>query len=499
MKSLKAEEAKVITHEKDVEAANALIENGNYQQALEQCKELWQDISSNIIMKPLRKKIKLLCCISSLEEKLGNYQSSISWLDIAEKLLPTFNEMAQLEKFNLYIRKASTLIELRRYSDSDNLLQKAQEISSKIGSISIENVEFLETQGELLLRKGHYEEALQRLQQAREIVVNFDNGLLLTSVETRIARALTAKGRYSEALELFRSILKWRVENLRDGHPDIGDIYYRLGILYGLVGKYDEAIKNSALSLEITKKAFGEAHPKVADIYLAQGDNYRLMQNFQLALELTNKSLEIRIKIYGITNPILSMNYNNLGVIYLNQGMNELALYNFQKSLNLKIEHYGANHPDIALSYNNIGLIYSKEGNLDKALQNYHQALRIHQISRDEDHPYIMSSYTDISWIYILQKKLNDALKYCKKPLRSKKNLADKSRKVLGVAYYYHGYVFELSDNVEGAQRSFQKSKIMTAQMNLPDSHQFVKALSHLSKTSEMKSAKNQYLDCKFI
>jgi tetratricopeptide (TPR) repeat protein len=233
----------------------------------------------------------------------------------------------------------------------------------------------------LLLCLGRYQEALE---MARAVLKDMEQNPALgpshpDTLNSRylVANILGALGHYEEALEMARAVLKDREQNpaLGPNHPDTLNSRYLVANILELQGRYEEALEMARAVLKDREQnpALGPSHPDtlrsrqlVADILKSQG-------RYEEALEMARAVLKDREQnpALGPNHPDILRSRHLVADILKLQGRYEEAL-EMARGVAKDMEQnqaLGPNHPDTLRSRQLVADIVKLQGRYEEALE----------------------------------------------------------------------------------------------------------------------------------
>ena len=324
----------------------------------------------------------------------GEYFEALELIAIMKK----WEYLSKKDLMKIYLNEATIFLDLGRYKESLEAIEKVRADSQKSGFREIE-FQALLVLSKTLVYMGRFRESLNIL---LEIELKFDAELKDESVfyKTRRARFLRLKG-----------------------------------ICYRATGENELASSSMLESLKIAESLEDKLEiSKSLDRYAMQIHP----TDTEEALRLLKRSLEIRKEIKN--NYFLGQTFNRLGIVYLRKGMLEESLSYYQRSLDIT-EPY-RNKDFQAITIMNIGTIYENQGRLNKALEMYIKSLNL---SREVDNKNMISaSLYNLSAIYRQRGELDKALGYQEECLAEFKELnylngIAASLHNIGIIYYHKG------------------------------------------------------------
>lgn len=226
--------------------------------------------------------------------------------------------------------------------------------------------------GEIWLKKGNGEKAIEYFEKAKELVeANSDpNPSVLGQTYNNIAVALWSMGKSSQALQYHQVALQNR-EKL-DNPLEVAASLNNIGLVY--------ASSQPELAIEYyekAKKIYEEASlpDKIATSYVNIGLAYSNLQDYNGALSNLNEALDIRVENSGVNSTAVAFVNLSLASVFLATKDYRFAIEYAQKSLVIYKNKYGATHPEIATTYNLLGSAYIAEAHLEEGKEKFQNAI----------------------------------------------------------------------------------------------------------------------------
>ena len=212
---------------------------------------------------------------------------------------------------------------------------------------------FLEN-SRLLKLFGKWDYALQILEEALEISKSKDKiyGELLDS----IGSILVNKGDYNLASEKLNQALE--IQNELGDRSGIASTLVNMGNIHGLKGEYDDALEKYNEALEIQNELGDRSG--IASTLVNMGNIHGLKGEYDNALEKYNDALEIQNKLgdrSGIANNLV-----NMGIIHQSKGEYDDALEKYNNAL--EIQNELGDRSGIAMTNAQLGVFYRKKRDL---------------------------------------------------------------------------------------------------------------------------------------
>jgi tetratricopeptide (TPR) repeat protein len=339
---------------------NALIQQGNHEEALGKIEELSQKEEL-----PLHNRLEnqLLNCEILLEKGENN-----ECLELAQKTKETArqNGLTTFEN-KTTILEANALIGLGQINESLELISL---IESEDISADEVRAQLLRVKGIAMRRKGELDTALEHLTEALTLYQRLrKKDFPIAGLYNAIGIIHASKGALDKAAEFLQESLA-KYEGLGNERPTF-KIMNNLGMMHSYRGDLDRALEYLNRALELNEE-YGSAQTEAAmlsnlgNIYTSKGELTLALEYIQRALK-SYEELESKINI--------GESLNNLGAIYLEIGDLKEAESAFNRGL--EIFEDLENDLEISLIMNNLGQIYTMGGELDRSITYYKKALTL--------------------------------------------------------------------------------------------------------------------------
>lgn len=259
-------------------------------------------------------------------DKAANLESAIHSFNQAVLADPGF-ALAFSALGEAYWAKYRLDRDTRWIGEAEKNCRRAAELSNKIPAVYV-------TLARVHNGRGHYNLALEEIQQALKLEPNGADALLTE------AEIYTSMGRHDEAESIYR-----RATTLR---PEYWGGYYEMGAFYFRMQRFQDASAQLEHVLELT--------PDNAVAHFALGGVLQMLSRFQEAESHLKKSIELQ--------PTYAA-YNNLGVLYYNQRRWTDAISATRKALDVNANDWR--------TWSNLGLAYEwlgRKSEADEAFRN---------------------------------------------------------------------------------------------------------------------------------
>lgn len=223
---------------------------------------------------------------------------------------------------------------------------------------------------------GKWDEALQRLAQARSPATESADRFLQARRQFLIGRVSRDQRTFAEALSA--------LEAARTGYSDAGnqtglcETLIEIGICHYFQGEYAQA-EAVLLQAEELVRMIGDQRMmasvlhNTANVYFDTG-NYERCQTYYEESLVLSRALDDRAK--------MASTINNLGILASYQGDLATTLRHYQEALAIRREI--GDRLGIGVSLNNLGIVYKDMGDLEQATSYYEGSLLIHQENNDQ-------------------------------------------------------------------------------------------------------------------
>jgi tetratricopeptide (TPR) repeat protein len=282
-----------------------------------------------------------------------------------------------------------------------------------------ERAKALKYMGEILVREGEYEKAIESFEKAMEIQP--ENS---TEIMGKIAEAYTQMGDYNRALKTIEMAMKMADKK------NMGKILRIKGSVLYRKGEYDDAMKVLEEALDILgengeDQEVGSVIRAIGNIYFARGEYDRAMDYYKRALSWPNEGLSGK-----------AMSLNNMGVIEVKLGNYEKAAEDFREAL--KIRERVGDQWGIAMFLSNLGVVHSESGDYKTAMDYFQRSLKIRRKIGDRWGEAM--SLNNIGMLNLDMGEYLKAIEYFREALKIRESIGDKGGKAAslnttGMAY----------------------------------------------------------------
>ncbi len=215
--------------------------------------------------------------------------------------------------------------------------------------------------GNMIFKKGKYDEAMSLYESVKNIAKENDNLRLYSKAVGGIGTLYFLKGQFDKALNNYNKAMQiynklGDDEGYKKMISNIGTIYYRKGDFDKAMKYYDEAKKYS-----YKLDAISSLEENIGNLYLEKGDYDKAMKYYKKSITSKKKLGDKR----GYARTV-----GNLGNVYVKKKDQDNALKCYQELKQISKEL--GDKRGYAIAIGNIGNIHLERGESEKALKNYH-------------------------------------------------------------------------------------------------------------------------------
>ncbi|MCF6351643.1 MAG: CHAT domain-containing protein [Cyclobacteriaceae bacterium] len=235
---------------------------------------------------------------------------------------------------------------------------------------------YLNLVGEIWLKKGNGEKALDYFKKAQRLEEKEENTdpRLLGKTYNNIALALWSMGKNTQALQYHQVALQNR-EKLNDPLAEAASLN-NIGIVYTST-QPDLAITYFEKAKEIYEKE--KLEDKMATSYVNIGLAYKFREDYNEALSNLNKALDLRVKLNGKNSTAVAFVYSSLASVFYATEDFRFCIDYANKALKIYKSNYGHKHPEIATTYNLLGGAHFAEAKMLGQKDKYQEAIQSYQ------------------------------------------------------------------------------------------------------------------------
>ena len=194
-------------------------------------------------------------------------------------------------------------------------------------------------------------------------------------------------GYYPGALYNYKKAQNVFEKHLPSNDSKIGDIWNDLWFIYYRLKQYDDSIFAGKKYLEFLKNVLPSSHIDIAEAYVQIACLYQLKKDFLNAIENYRRALIIQLEYLPETCSKTIKTLYSLGMSYDLSNQYEESLMAFYECLEYQLNILPSAHIDVLETYNSIALAYFKLKRFDEAFQNFEICLFIQITLLPPDHP----------------------------------------------------------------------------------------------------------------
>lgn len=203
--------------------------------------------------------------------------------------------------------------------------------------------------GLVLHGAGRYEEAVQELRAALEMLESQEDPLRLATVHNNIGAALAMQHEFADAEQAYRSALRLRLDVLGEDHPLVAETRSNLAGTLDQMGRPEEAEREARAAAEVWTAALGPDHPDVA---VARGNLSQILRSqgryAEAEAEARFALASFRAKL-GAGHRDAGIAARNVATLLLDQGKFGDAKALLESTIGLAVSELGAAHPELTV------------------------------------------------------------------------------------------------------------------------------------------------------
>jgi serine/threonine-protein kinase len=361
-------------------------------------------------------KAHLLGVVADLNRKLGHYPRAAELFGQAADVPAMAQTGNVAERWRLRTGRAASLM---LAGDLDTAASEFDRIGNELADagpspqVAGARARMQIERGELLRRKGRFDEARAALDEAlayyaeRPDDADSQEAALRHSAELEFSR-----GRLEEAERGFGDlVVRLRTRHGED-HTEVARALNDLAAVLAQVGHLDQAEQEMRRALDLRRRLLGAQHPAVADSYWNLGAILRRQERFEDAESHYRSALAIFRDSLGDDSVEVARVYNGLGALAgarrdhaASEAFLREALRRFEKTL-------GPMHPDVGLTLNNIAVAQRRLGRVDESIASAQRALAIQTATLPDDHFLVAVTRFTLGSLALMQDDSAEAVKW---------------------------------------------------------------------------------------
>jgi eukaryotic-like serine/threonine-protein kinase len=369
------------------------------------------------------------------------------------------------------------------YSDKGDF-DNARKQLSKLLHDDPKNLNALLAMGQMEIRAGKPQDALEPLNHALSLSVEVDNQEEKGQILHGIGMAYEVLNKFDEALRNFQQSVE--INRALGNKGGIAASLREIANVQASQGKSDAAVASYGKALDLDREI--GAKKSIADTYLDMGVLFEGRGQYDKALQLYKDSLQMQRDLGDESNQGVCL--NNIGNVYLAQGKSDDALIYYQQALQLR-EKLGV-AIDVAETLHNLGEGYARMAQFDNAMTSYMRALDLRRKGGDPLGAALESHSTGMVFLY--QGRYGAAINSLQESVKAFQDAKDRTRSTAQILNDYAealamaGRGVEAGKPLEEAQAVASELKNDTVMANILDTQGDV-----LFYRGDPKAAKNLY------
>ena len=367
------------------------------------------------------------------------------------------------------------------YSDKGDFSNARSQLS-KILHGDPKNLNALLAMGEMEVRAGKPQAALEPLNHALSLTVEVDNQEEKAKVLHGIGMAYEYLNKFDEALRNFQQSIE--INRGLGNKGGIAASTREIANVQASQGKSDAALASYGKALELDREI--GAKKSIADTYIDMGVLMEGRGQYDKALQLYKDSLQMQRDLGDQTNQGVCL--NNIGNVYLAQNKTDDALTYYQQALQVR-EKLGV-AIDVAETLHNLGEGYARIAQFDNAMNSYLRALELRRKNGDALGAALESHSTGMVFLY--EGRYGAAVNSLQEAVTGFRDAKDRSRNMAQIVNDYAealamaGRGAEAVKPLEEAQsvaRELKNDNVMADILNTQGDVQFYRGDSKAAKT----------------
>ncbi len=232
--------------------------------------------------------------------------------------------------------------EREKYQSEGNILKEVEIlkesvifIDRELGKENEEYIKMLNELGGTLKYIGYYEEAENKLEEAKTIILKKygGNNLAYATTLLNLTEVYRYAGKHSLLEDNYKKIMKIYEENKADDSFAFAGLCNNFGLYYQNTNEFVKAYELHIKSLKILKNLDKEEYLLEYAVTLSNLFNPCLQMGMkERAVDYLDKSLAIFEKSVGIKHPLYAASLNNMAVYYFNEKDYQKAVEFFEKA-----------------------------------------------------------------------------------------------------------------------------------------------------------------------
>jgi tetratricopeptide (TPR) repeat protein/tRNA A-37 threonylcarbamoyl transferase component Bud32 len=238
------------------------------------------------------------------------------------------------------------------------------------GGAPLQEAELLAAAAGVLVLRGEYEGARERFSRAiaaRERIFLGEEHASLVELRVGMAAALFKLGRMDDARVSLEKARAAALSAFGPGHPQMGLVLSRLGLLATRERRFAEAAAALDESLAIFEASMGEVHPRVLEVLSQRGELAIRERDFARAIVELRRAVRIGETLLGAEHASIAAFLSSLAVALHKQGETQEALAALARAVAIGEVKLGVEHPNTAIFRANYGEMLNAVGRFAEA------------------------------------------------------------------------------------------------------------------------------------
>ena len=228
--------------------------------------------------------------------------------------------------------------------------------------------------------------------------------------ENTYATLLQQMGRYAEAQRRFETVLELRERRSAPDALPVANALNNLGNVLLDQGKADDAVELYARAVRIAEGLFGPDHVTVGAFLnnLANAEERR--GHGEQAWTRYERALSIFVRTYGEEHPDVAGFRMNMAAAAWRRGQLDDAQALYARALDVQRKVLDPEHPHLAQTLASYGSLQLERGEVEHATTLLEESLRINEAAYADDHPQVAVSLQRLAEVDLKQKAFAQAV-----------------------------------------------------------------------------------------
>ncbi len=339
-----------------------------------------------------------LANIGNALQNMGKYAEAIDYLrrgaEIDKKF---FGEISQFYGEDMH-NIGNSYYGLRDYANAEKYYLKAARIKT-VGENDYDYATTIVMLANLYGDLGQNETAMKYYESAAKIIgATEDRQDTYANVLSNMGTLYSALGNYTKALEKYNEA-KNILENLgMEKTITYTNTLINIASAHFFMADYDKSLEIDKKVAEITKNEMGESSIEYATAVNNIGTIYMKKAEYTTALEYLRKAAKIRKEILGENNIEYAKSLNNIGNTLLLKGETKASADTLTKAYKIAETVFGKGHNGTTDYLQNIANCYMKSGDYKTAHTYLRKSIEIGSRSLRENFSFLSSRERELYW-----------------------------------------------------------------------------------------------------